>query len=292
MKQIEIREIIMRDLEMIFSRKGFVTREDLSDYKIDGQPFKLVDQSRGIWNPQFLDSTLSIISDPNSHYRDNHRDDGLIEYAYQKGNIEGVNAKMRVAMANADPIILLTKIAPGIFVPTMPVYVVGDDMNKKRFLVAVDESLAVLAQNIGSVSPFQRKYAQALVKRRLHQPEFRGRVLRAYGTKCAVCSLAHGELLDAAHIFPDAHPDGHPVITNGLALCKIHHSAYDKNFLGISPDYKVKISERLLAEVDGPMLKHGLQEMNGRTIALPESKSELPSKIGLDFRFKQFEESA
>jgi putative restriction endonuclease len=91
---------------------------------------------------------------------------------------------------------------------------------------------------------------------------------------------------------PDAHPDGHPVITNGLALCKIHHSAYDKNFLGISPDYKVKISERLLAEVDGPMLKHGLQEMNGRTIALPESKSELPSKIGLDFRFKQFEESA
>jgi len=195
-------------------------------------------------------------------------------------------------MKNSDPIILLTKIAPGIFVPTMPVYVVGDDMSENKFLIALDESLAVLSQNIESVSPLQKKYAQALVQRRLHQPEFRGRVLRAYATRCAVCSLAHGELLDAAHILPDAHIDGYPIVTNGLALCKIHHSAYDQNFLGISPDYTVQISKKLLQEIDGPMLKHGIQEMHERKIVLPKAQRDFPNRDALEYRFRIFQTSA
>jgi predicted restriction endonuclease len=50
--------------------------------------------------------------------------------------------------------------------------------------------------------------------------------------KCAVCSLRHGELLDAAHIIGDGKPDGIPIVPNGLSLCKIHHAAYDTNLLG------------------------------------------------------------
>ena len=73
--------------------------------------------------------------------------------------------------------------------------------------------------------------------------------------------LHHGSLLDAAHIVPDTEPAGIPTTPNGLALCKIHHAAYDQNMLGVSPDYKVSINREVLAEVDGPMLKHGLQEM-------------------------------
>jgi putative restriction endonuclease len=265
-----------------------VTREELSSYTIDGVPFRLVDQSRGIWNPKFLDSTLSIISDPDSHYKDHHREDGLIEYAYQKGNAAGVNTKMRIAMENRDPIILLTKIATGVFVPTMPVYIVGDDPLTNRFLIAVDEAMVVLAENSGTISNIQKKYAQAIVKRRLHQPEFRGRVMRAYKTQCAICLLKHGELLDAAHIMPDAHELGVPAVSNGIALCKIHHTAYDQNFVGISPDYKVHINSDLLAEKDGPMLKHGIQEMNGREILTPKNMKEKPNLEALDYRFQQF----
>ncbi|MGI8867651.1 MAG: HNH endonuclease [Mycobacteriales bacterium] len=51
----------------------------------------------------------------------------------------------------------------------------------------------------------------------------------AYETRCAVCRIGHRELLDAAHILPDTHPRGEPVVPNGLALCKIHHAAYDRN---------------------------------------------------------------
>jgi putative restriction endonuclease len=288
MDQLEIRQRIMLDLENIRSKNGVVTRAELTNYQIDGEAFRLVDESRGIWNPKAFDSTLSIISDPGGEYADNHRDDGLIEYAYQKGDIDGVNKKMRIAMQNRDPLILLIKLQPNIFVPTMPVFVVSDNPETRRFLIAVDESLALLSDAEHSGSPLQKKYAESVVKRRLHQPEFRGRVLRAYNTKCTVCSLSHGELLDAAHIYPDSHDDGHPVVSNGMAMCKIHHSAYDQNFLGITPDYEVRISQKLLDEVDGPMLKHGLQEMNGLTIRLPNSESDLPNREALEYRFSQF----
>jgi putative restriction endonuclease len=288
MDQLQLRERIMQDLTHIYEKNGCVTRDELSNYAIDGIPYRLVDQSRGIWNPKFLDSTLSIISDPDSHYKDHHRDDGLIEYAYQKGNVGGVNTKMRIAMENRDPIILLTKIATGVFVPTMPVYIVGDDPITSRFLIAVDEAMVVLSENSGTISNIQKKYAQAIVKRRLHQPEFRGRVMRAYKTQCAICLLKHGELLDAAHIMPDAHELGVPAVSNGIALCKIHHTAYDQNFVGISPDYKVHINSALLAEKDGPMLRHGIQEMNGREILTPKNMKEKPNLEALDFRFQLF----
>ena len=288
MDQLQLRERIMLDLTHLYEKNGCVTRDELSSYTIDGVPYRLVDQSRGIWNPKFLDSTLSIISDPDSHYKDHHRDDGLIEYAYQKGNVGGVNTKMRTAMENRDPIILLTKIATGVFVPTMPVYIVGDNPATNRFLIAVDEAMVVLAENSGSISTIQKKYAHAIVKRRLHQPEFRGRVMRAYNTQCAICLLRHGELLDAAHIMPDAHELGVPTVSNGIALCKIHHTAYDQNFVGISPDFVVHINSDLLTEKDGPMLKHGIQEMNGRVISTPNRRAEKPNSDALDFRFKLF----
>jgi putative restriction endonuclease len=148
--------------------------------------------------------------------------------------------------------------------------------------------MVALAENSGSVSTIQRKYAQAIVKRRLHQPEFRGRVMRAYNTQCAICLLKHGELLDAAHIMPDAHELGVPAVSNGIALCKIHHTAYDQNFVGISPDYKVHVHSDLLAEKDGPMLKHGIQEMNGRTLFVPSKEKDRPNIAALEYRYTKF----
>jgi hypothetical protein len=120
---------------------------------------------------------------------------------------------------------------------------------------------------------------------RLHQPEFRGRVIRAYRTQCTVCTLRHGELLDAAHIIADSDSAGAPVVSNGLSLCKIHHAAYDRNLLAVRPDYVVEINKSLLAEIDGPMLKHGLQEMHGRSIVLPVRRSERPDRDRLEQRY-------
>lgn len=75
---------------------------------------------------------------------------------------------------------------------------------------------------------------------------------------------------------------------NGLSLCKIHHAAFDINLLGISPDYEVGVDHELLAEVDGPMLQHGLKEMHGRILVLPERRREWPDRDRLATRWSEF----
>jgi putative restriction endonuclease len=113
-------------------------------------------------------------------------------------------------------------------------------------------------------------------------------VLGAYESRCAICVLSKVPLLDAAHITPDTDGDGLPVVPNGLTLCKIHHGAYDENILGITPDYKVAIKADVLAESDGPMLKHGLQQMDGRCLWVPKRIEERPNRDRLAARFEEF----
>lgn len=185
------------------------------------------------------------------------------------------------------PLILLRKIRPGVLVPVFPVYVAHDDREHRRFLVALDESLRFLVDPSHMSGP-QRRYARRITQQRLHQPEFRARVIQAYERRCAICELRHVSLLDASHIIADKHADGRPSVANGLSLCKIHHAAYDQNLLGISPGRVVHLNRTMLDEIDGPMLRHGLQEMHGRQIVVPRAKSERPDPDRLEVRFQQF----
>jgi putative restriction endonuclease len=76
---------------------------------------------------------------------------------------------------------------------------------------------------------YRRSYLTATIQTRVHQRSFRERVLLAYQNHCALCNLKHVELLDAAYIIADKEDIGDPIIQNGLALCKIHHAAFDNN---------------------------------------------------------------
>jgi len=51
----------------------------------------------------------------------------------------------------------------------------------------------------------------------------------------------------------------------------------DKHFLGIRPDYVIEIRKDLLDEEDGPMLIHGLKDLNNRKIILPSPQSLSPN---------------
>jgi putative restriction endonuclease len=127
------------------------------------------------------------------------------------------------------------------------------------------------------------------VKVRLHQRRFRELVVSAYRHRCAVCRLAHPELLDAAHILPDKDERGKPEVPNGLSLCKIHHGAYDAEILGVDAEYRVHIRGDVLQEEDGPMLLHGLQELHGALITLPRAVAQYPNRDYLAERFDRFE---
>ncbi|MDA8347072.1 MAG: HNH endonuclease [Thermaerobacter sp.] len=113
-------------------------------------------------------------------------------------------------------------------------------------------------------------------------------MLQAYQQQCAICRLRHVSLLDAAHILPDGHPRGLPVVPNGLSLCKIHHAAYDENILGIRPDLVVVVRGDIRDERDGPMLLHGLQEMDGTRLLVPSVRSVQPDHSRLEERYEEF----
>ena len=284
-----LRSLILKTVtDRASEHGGTLTRADLTHLPLpDGTQVRVIDRSRGIWNPSFMDATLSVVSNPQGPYEDRHVAGGLYHYSYRAGSDQGDNRKLRRAYELGLPIILLQTLKPGLFVTHAPVYVVDDLRDRREFLLALDESVRFLPRDLPEDAP-QRRYAERVVRQRLHQAEFRGLVIRAYNTRCTVCSLAHGRLLDAAHIIGDADDEGAPVVTNGLSLCKIHHAAYDADLMGISPDFGVRINAEVLAERDGPMLTHGLQEMEGRQLLLPDRRTSWPDRDRLAERFKKF----
>ena len=268
---------------------GYVPWQELTDFPLpDGSRERLVDPGRGgIWNPRGYAATLSIVTSPDGPYPDREIDGGLLQYSYQSGPEGGKNLKLRAALELGLAVIRFNKVAKGIYAPIFPVFVVGDNPVAREFTLTVDEVMRLVPPG-QTLSPVEKAYAARIISQRVHQPAFRARVMLAYEGCCTVCNLRHPELLDAAHIIEDGKPGGDPVVTNGLSLCKIHHAAYDRRLLGISPDYRVHINDDLLHEIDGPMLRHGLQEMNGREIALPSQRRDRPDAARLETRFADF----
>ena len=290
-EQSMIRRDIFRwlDEQQLAGQYDF-SRDELSRYAWQGQNIRLVDPQGGIWNPASFDTTLTILSTRNGPYEDRVEEDGLlVRYAFANAE-RGANVKLIEAHRTQDPLVYFTPSdisRPNRYVANYPVYVAEVDHSRREFVIAMSDEFRLFADPLQSGLD-ERKWAERLVLARVHQPKFRAMVMSAYAETCAVCHLKHVQLLDAAHIIPDAHELGKAVVPNGLSLCKIHHAAYDSNFLGITPDFEVRINADLLEEVDGPMLKHGLQEMHGRTLRLPKNEVNWPAKENLKFRFERF----
>ena len=146
--------------------------------------------------------------------------------------------------------------------------------------------------NLSESSISIRRYVISYTKQRLHQSVFREKVINAYKEHWALCALKHRSLLDAAHIIPDSAEHGDAIVQNGLSLCKIHHAAYDQNILGVTPDYTIKIRSDILEEIDGPMLRYGLQELNNGKIYIPSAKNDRPDKNRLSVRYEKFKSAS
>jgi putative restriction endonuclease len=270
-----------------------VTQAQLADFHYNGRRIPLMDLQRGIRKPAILDAALSFRTTYTAPgavppYEDAEGPDGLLRYKYRGDDPDHPeNVAMRLAFRRRLPLIWFVGIAPGVYLPRYPVWLVADEPQDLQFAVALDGAQLLVPVDTHLMDD-QRRYVRQLTQRRLHQPVFRARVIAAYETQCAVCRLRHAELLDASHILPDGHPRGRPVVPNGLSLCKIHHSAYDQDIIGVRPDLVVEVREDILAEVDGPMLRHGLQEMAGVRLLVPRVRSAHPDKQALEERYEQF----
>jgi len=73
-----------------------------------------------------------------------------------------------------------------------------------------------------------------------------------------------------------------------MAMCAIHHRAFDAQVLGVRPDYRVEIRPDVLVEHDGPTLQYALQSIHGELILLPRHRAERPSTDLLEERYERF----
>jgi putative restriction endonuclease len=58
--------------------------------------------------------------------------------------------------------------------------------------------------------------------------------------------------------------------------------------MGVRPDLVIEVRRDILDEVDGPMLRHGIQEMAGRKLIVPRQRSAQPSRPKLERRYEEF----
>jgi putative restriction endonuclease len=272
-------EVLPRNL----LEKGFV---------FEGERIPLI-APQGIFKPKYLDLPLSITTVPKGPYEDNFSSDGFLLYKYRGTNPRHRdNEGLRQAWYQSTPLVYFHGIVPGRYLAVWPVYIIGDDPKSLTFKVAVDDVATVSFDIKQAVNPMlaegRRAYITTTVRQRLHQRDFREKVLYAYREQCAICRLKHQELLDAAHIIPDREPEGIPAIRNGIALCKLHHAAFDAFMIGISPDYKIEIRSDLLEEHNGPMLEHGIKELHKTRIILPRGKEFWPEQELLEIRYQRF----
>lgn len=291
------RELRRRAMEWLALRTNdgadALSTEEIKEFRFQGEPLPLLDRQRGIRKPAVLEAALSIRTvyrpeGADRPYEDGVGGDGLVRYKYRESDpSHPENRALRVAMNRGLPLIWFFGVGTARYLPTYPVFIVNEEPNELQFVVD-----AVSRGALGADSALEetvKRYITVETRRRLHQPIFRATVIRAYNTRCAVCALGHAQLLDAAHIIPDRHEHGIAAVRNGLALCKIHHAALDSHILGVRPDYVVEIRKDLLHEIDGPMLRYGLQERHGeRLMALPTSRSEQPDRALLEVAYADF----
>jgi putative restriction endonuclease len=286
----ELRNRIFADV-MAASNGGVtpISRDWLLNYQIDGQRLPLVDaQGRGIRNPQPWRHTLSITTVERGRYEDREIEPGVWRYPYcidKHGNVDPSNTKLRQATDDAVSVLYFYKPVPLTYLPIGLVTPFEDHAAEREFTIALGVA-GMISPRPGSA--LERAWVAQLVERRLHQPRFRAIVLEAYGSRCAICALPKSALLDAAHIRGDKDPDGQPVVENGLALCSIHHRAYDAQYIGIDEELGLHVRPDISELRDGPVLEYAIQRLAGTSLRVVPPKGKRPDPYRLDLTFKEF----
>jgi putative restriction endonuclease len=137
-------------------------------------------------------------------------------------------------------------------------------LSDNELLYLVEKSDSLNSQNADGEFDTTEGVFTITHARQKRDPNFRKKVYEAYNNKCAMCGIGL-ELIEAAHIIPISHELGTDEIENGISLCSLHHSAYDRSLIYFD------------------------DELN---IILNESKIEYLEKVGLDSGIRKFERLA
>jgi len=87
-----------------------------------------------------------------------------------------------------------------------------------------------------------------------------------------MCSIGL-ELIEAAHIVPHSHEKGTDEIGNGISLCALHHTAYDRSLIYFDTDFNILINTTKMEYLEKVGLDSGFRKFQ----ALAFDKIQLPT---------------
>jgi putative restriction endonuclease len=303
-RDAQIRMAAFEHVRGLIEVYGLLTAEVLKKgFFFEGERIALIHPRKGIFKPKemkFLLCIKTVIPRPGAKaWYDDQLDahqqifdgDEMISYDFMGKNPDvAENRWLREAFENKIPIIYFLGITPDYFQAILPVFISGWDASILKsqvvFASPIHETL------VPPKEAYERRYVLREVKQRLHQATFREALIDAYEGRCALSGLPEKRLLDAAHIISDKNEQfGQPIVSNGLLLSKTHHAAFDAHLIGIDADYQLHVSDRLLAQNDGPMLE-ALKQMNGETLHPPYRTQDSPDRDRLAMRFERYKKVA
>jgi len=147
----------------------------------------------------------------------------------------------------------------GLYVEQMRIlHSAGVDRAEREVLerMAIDP-FAVTPDEVTAQVPAPRRRMMTQTLRLLRDRRFSENVLSAYTHRCAFCEVQLN-LLDAAHILPVAHPHSTDFVTNGVALCAMHHRAYDSALITFDEQYAIKLSKSAIGRLKQAKRADGL----------------------------------
>lgn len=120
---------------------------------------------------------------------------------------------------------------------------------------------------------------------RLGQAAFRHAVDEAYEYRCAVTSSRTYPSLEAAHIRDYASGGGTHAVSNALLLRSDVHALYDRGYLGIDADLRLRVSPAL--KMNGwNGVEFYEREADGFRIAVPDNSRNQPDRDALAWHFE------
>ena len=126
------------------------------------------------------------------------------------------------------------------------------------------------------------KERETTVKSRVNQNFFRSTILSSYNVKCCITGLAIPDFLVASHIIPwSKNKENRVNPHNGLCLNSIHDKAFDKGFITVTTDFKIKISNYFCDYSNDKSVNDFFLKYDNKSIIKPQRF--LPSKDFLDY---------
>ncbi len=221
---------------------------------------------------------------------------GLLAYDLARGGRDdSTNRALDEASRLGARLIYFVGVAPAVYEPLWPVWAEPPDFGAGRVLIAAADALepamsSTQAAQAGVAANELRERSYSLVagKKRNHQAWFSSRTKSAYGHRCAFSGLTLSRLLVGAHILPDAE-DGPAIVTNGICMSTLHHTAFDAHLIGVDTDCRVHVARSVRDGRDGPLLQ-SLKGLDGARLRLPLRPEDRPEREFLDWRFRRFVE--